>query len=256
MRNSSKVSEMMRERFEKTYRKAISNANQIYNKDKFHLLDLVPRTEQRVSKEYFKVNHIGVTWEAISREAFKYIKKEMLQHPDFLYYKEMIPFMTLKELESGRIGGKGFWVGDLEQTRYYIAFPTAQQKLFYTMLNDFNCREYAKNLDLEQLQKKSSTDLNLLFVDLYDMNNWNSLCETNGIEYAVDDGRFTSITAESARQLPILYRVEDRQKIIDIQKRLMDEMHCYVPSTRKAINNSMIESSDRNQVREELGMER
>lgn len=240
MRSSKDVPLNLRDRYDDTYHRAMAEYSVMYNSDKVDKFDRIPK--QRVNKEYFEKNHIPITWEVVWDSSWKDMKRELHKHPDFIYYKAPTAHITLKNLnkrferivKGSSNNYPNFWKDDTGGRQYLIAFPTSRQGDYYSMLNESNYKDY----DREPLEKflKENHSIETIYVNSYDMSNWNSLCKANGVVWALNDGSYgeEKITgASTSKRIPILYRSEDKGKVQGIVNRLVREMQEYIPVSDK-----------------------
>lgn len=240
MRSNSSVPKNLRERYEQTYKEAVADYAQSYA-DKYKLEVLPHRGKHEVKENYFKDNHIPVTWDVVDENFWKFIQQELKngKYPDFIYFKPDKAFLKTKnlakefeKLTKGKFEDQNFWAKDTGKTKYHICFPTAQQDMFYNMMNAYNTRTFETKVPLSELKQKSNQPLQLIYVHFYDMTNWNNLCRACGLNWALNDGTYgdCEIAPDSAlEELPILYRAEDALDISHIVNRLSKEMREYVP---------------------------
>lgn len=241
MRANPGVPENLRERYNKTYKEAVADYAQSYA-DKYKLEVVPHRGKHEVKENYFRDNHIPVTWDVVDENLWKFIQQELKEgkYPDFIYFKPDKAYLKTKnlakEFEKFTKGknweDQNFWSKDTGKTKYHICFPTSQQDTFYNMMNAYNTRIFDTKVPLEELKQSSNQPLQLMYIHSYDMSNWDSLCKLCSINWSLNDGTYgdCQITPDSAlEEIPILYRAEDKNVISHIVNRLSKEMREYVP---------------------------
>ena len=242
MRGNKGLSKVMKERYDKTYKAAVADYAQSYA-TKYQLKVLPREGQHRVKEDYFRDNHVAVMWDVVNEEFWQFIQAELRagKYPDFIYYKADEPFLKTKNLAKeydkvtkGKLFGLNFWSKDKGNTKYHFCFPLAQEDMFYSMLNDFNTRIFDTKVSIEELQKSSQYPLQTIYLHSYDMSNWHTLCAPSAcnMKWAVNNGSYgeCKITSKSAfKEIPVLYRVEDKDSVNYIVNRLAREMRDYVP---------------------------
>lgn len=257
MRANKDVSPDLQKRYNEIYKKAVATyAQEFANKFK---LELLPHNNKHQVKEsYFKENHISITWDVVNDKFYDFMQKELKagKYPDFVFYKADNAYIKIKNLAKefekitkGNSNSPNFWANDKGTEKFYICYPTACEKDFSTMLNDFNTRMLPSRTTIPELIGSVRNDmykdhpLDQIYIHIDDLDNWDSLCRANnvangGIKWAINDGSYGDIKFDSQSSLemiPILYKTEDMDYINAFVNRLSREMRDYVPMSDKSI---------------------
>lgn len=256
MRSNSDVEPHLRNEYEKIYKNAVAEWSQMYAK-KYNLEEVPHESSHQVKEDYFKKNHIPITWDVVNTQFFKFIKAELKadKYPDFIFYKSFSPYIKIKNLakkfdkivKDKDYTGPNFWANDTGVEKYYICYPTSQRAMFYNMRNDFNTRMYETKIPLETLAKSSQHNLQLLTLHQFDFENWNRLCKANNVSWSLNDGSYGEYTftpSSTLEELPVLYRVEDKKIVNGIVDLLSREMRNYMPLSDMTRNEKLDKQFD------------
>lgn len=248
MRSHPDVPRDLKERYENVYKVTVANFAQSYATK--YTLDTLPKNrDHHVKETYFRDNHIPVIWDVIDERCYQYLQQELKagKYPEFIFYRTSNPFLKFKNLakEYDKIAkhkdvsslGPNFWEKDIGSKQFHICFPLSQQDMYYNMLNEYNTRNLKSRVSLDELKKSSKYPLELTYLHLYDMPNWDVLCST-GVPWALNDGTYgqcNPITPKSTSlEIPVLYRYEDMHRVEHFINRLTREMRDYVPMSDKS----------------------
>lgn len=250
MRSHPDVDPYLRKRYDNIYKQSIADWSQMYARKYNDTLEQIPHQKShKVKEDYFKKNHIPVTWDVVESRFYKFMKSEFKagKYPDFVFYKPFSHHIKLPNLakkfdeivKNSDYDGPNFWENDIGIKKYYIGYPTAQRPMFYNMMNDYNTRMYETKLPLEALAKSSQYNLQLLTLHMLELDNWNRLCEANNISWSLNDGSYAEYTFSPSsvlEEIPILYRVEDKQLVNGIVDLLSREMRDHMPLSDVTLN--------------------
>lgn len=194
-------------------------------------LSFFQSNSREVDKDYFRKYHITQVNEVV-RPGFITFMKQILKdkdaYPDFIYYLEKKPFMSLEDISNIAKGDDNYWENMKQEDYFSISFPLHQASDYYSMVLRYNMKEY-QCIPVKDLARQSREDLRLIPVNKNDIWNINSLCVANHVPYAVDFGELNPVTAGSVYQIPVYFRFEDKEMISSILTRLSKEREGYVP---------------------------
>lgn len=226
-RNAADMPGTLRARYDEILERAVSDAFARYNKADFKRVKTLPFSKHRVKASYFMKNHISAVYDVVDEPLYKYMKKQLSNYPDFIYCIEALPSLHLKD--NSHFDGPeelNFWKNQTEVKEYNIGFPAFQQDIFYRIMIDYNCRQFANQRSYHEMLN-STSDLKSLLVDVNDMWNINSLAGANNVAYCINRGEMGAITADSVSKMTIGIRAEDESIWNGIISRLGREQRGY-----------------------------
>lgn len=234
MRSNRQVPAALRGRYREAYDQAVAQADRIYNRMQTDLLKKYPFDFQRMDDGYFIDHHVGLVWESIDEPEWQFLRQEMKNHPDFRYCRQQEVCRVVSPANHAGAEAADFWKEE-EKKECQIVFPVGQQDMFYAMRNEYQTRSCRQKIPVQDLKGMTDSPLQVTYVGLGDMHNWDQLCESEGLHYAVDHGEHVDITADSARYLPVLYRIQDAKTVGTMQEHLAQKTREYRASSREAV---------------------
>lgn len=242
--------------YERIYKEAVKT----YADEKGEFSGFSTRSRNhKVDRDYFKDNFIPVVWESVSEPYYNFMKQQFKagKYPDFIYYKEFVPYLKIKNIakkaEKLNAPGKEYFEKDTGRKEWRICYPASQDGMFRSMQNAFNMQFYDNVIPIQELETQSNGKLKTLYLNSIDVANFDRLCKANrDIHWAVNDGTYGNfkMSYESAdERIPVLYRQEDEDMINAIVDRLTNEIRDYKPCTPTLMSQfNRISDKDENKV--------
>lgn len=231
-RRDPNATPMLRERYEKAYQKYVSEVHQRYAKEAAIDKKLCRKVEHQVPADYFIKNHLTATYDVVSEGFYEYLVSRLDDFPEFKYYKESKPCHVLKDLSRNPNGGSSNWEKYTEYKEYNIGFPRSQEKTFYKLLIEYNCREYRRCIPAKDLKEASAKPLINIKVRIDDMWNFNSLCwgdGSNPVYFCVDYDKYDYVENIDPREIIVGFRTEDAKQMQKIINTLTHSKKFYFP---------------------------
>ena len=257
-RRSTTIPEHVRQRYEKSYEKYISEINQRYKKLSLAHEKSKHPVSQTVGQNYFHENRVEAVHDAMNQYFRAYFEQRIKDYPDFIYSIEKKPSLNLKDL-SKKIKvpeNENIWKNDVELKEYNVMFPKAQEEIYYKILLEYNCRNYAgQSKELYMLGEP--TEITTITIDMDDMWNWNSLCTANHVPYYINHGELEQIDALATRNIKIAYNNRDERMVNAICSRLANnrrEYRCTTADQRKLAEQNKPQQHKNPFVRNQLEM--
>lgn len=257
-RRSTTIPEHVRQRYEKSYEKYISEINQRYKKLSLAHEKSKHPVSQTVGQNYFHENRVEAVHDAMNQYFRSYFEQRIKDYPDFIYSIEKKPSLNLKDL-SKKIKvpeNENIWKNDVELKEYNVMFPKAQEEIYYKILLEYNCRNYAgQSKELYMLGEP--TEITTITIDMDDMWNWNSLCTANHVPYYINHGELEQIDALATRNIKIAYNNRDERMVNAICSRLANnrrEYRCTTVDQRKLAEQNKPQQHKNPFVRNQLEM--
>ncbi len=234
MRNKPGLTERQRETYSDTYKRAVAEYNQMYNKSRFRDLSHGVYHKQRVSERYFKTNNIAVSYCMVTDDFMRFAKNEIRKYPEFVYYKSIFPCEV--EKGDGKPGQDNpvaeFFDNEKDVKKYHFAYPTSMLDVITNIKNAYTVRNLKGFSKIGELTGKSNYQLQTVYVPIQEMENIVSLCRANNVVFALNDGSYGNQQMgyeQSLEAIPVLYRFEDREMMGAIINRLSKEEMEYNP---------------------------
>lgn len=221
-RRSTKIPDAVRKRYERSYEKYVSDVNQRYKKLELSREKHTAYAKQTVSQDYFNKNRITAVHDAMNDKFREYFETRVKDFPEFHYYLENKPYLSLKDISHSFKGAENsIFKDDVELKEYNVMFPKYQEDIYYKILLEYNCRNYAgQSKSIYELGNPH--DFRVMTVNMDDMWNWNSLCTANNVKYYINHGELDHLCALGTREIKIAYNVKDEDMVCGIVSRLAD----------------------------------
>lgn len=188
-----------------------------------------------VRQDYFIKNGVSCVNCGYSEKFLKYLKTRWDECPDFVMYKEKVPYEVYADHSKAPkwVLDKfpelsQFW-GDLKGYRMYrVSYPAAFEEQMHSWMFDYMAKErenWEFVVPLEKLDK--SYELRLIEIDDADIHNWISLCEHNKVNCAINHGEMGEV--KDSRTFSFIYSAKDQAMVSAIQNRLARELSEFRP---------------------------
>lgn len=238
--HNNEMPEHLQEIYRESYKKFVSEMNQIYNKKYFKNLKKKVIKKHRVSADYFRDNLISTVYVSAPEPFFKYLEEHLDECPNFVYCKESKPYLHVKDISHLYKGPAqwNYWKDFTEVKRYNMGYPLEYHEFFNKMAIEFCYQEYEQKISEEDLKKMTKEPLLHLNVRKEDMRHFNTVCEINNVKYAFDHGHYKSSDGKLMLDPILLYRKEDHDAIHSIIARMTQEKRGNVstdPTQKKAV---------------------
>ena len=107
-----------------------------------------------------------------------------------------------------------------------------------TLINEYNSLNCVMEVPLDTLMQYDTPETPLQYIEmnLHDLNNWESCCKQDGVQWALDDGRITKReldTYSSLERIPIVYKFEDINNVSNITNAMARGILEYIPTSDK-----------------------
>ena len=256
MRNSVKVPNSSRAQYDEIYKKAAEQYSKNFKKFSLKAKIKEKLNIHKVNSRYFVENFLPVENVSVTGDQLKFLRKSLKspEYKNFKYHVDFLPYNKLKDLSK-----KSHNPEDVEVKEYHMTYPTHQKWIFKNIMNDYRTERYKTRTTINNLlnmvnEMYKSRPLQLIVVDGRDLDNWNSLCEANGIEWALEDGSYfgKSYVSENATTYPILYRTDDIPTVNKIVARLTQERSEYNPMKQVKVKREFSEKKFLQQFSTEL----
>ena len=195
---------------------------------KEHLLPdfkgLVSKSNQCVPLDYFAKNTVDIVFTSMEKGCFDYFEEEIKKNPEIKYWKSCVADKV--KMQEGEFQLLGTYSNmrkvQTEKQFYKIAYPSKYSMNINNIINDYHYMEYDK-VPFKKLQMMYE-DLNYTYIPESQMWNWNSLCKSNDVVYAIDRGEIGSVGTGTLR---VIYPTEKENMVKAILLRLTREQREY-----------------------------
>ena len=216
IRRARDLDEATRNQYEQVMKKSVAYANELYNKDNFSGVTLVPmkkKESQLVTREFFDKRHIACSNDVVDEGFWRFLQEHMPEKPDFVIYKDKKPSLVLKDNSKYDGPGVNIWEAQKEYKEYNVTFSSGMNHEFYTWMLEYKTRKLLNVANENDLLENSSL-MYPIQIPYEDLKLFDMYCKENGdIKYCINHGLFGENGPEETRTPIIGIRSEDARMI-------------------------------------------